>query len=102
VPERHARRTPDIRIGCCFERRFSVATGHVRRQRGGLLRTGQDHGRAEDLCKLRFVDDTAVLTTEADALLALEDDALRPMDDAGPIGKISSYTDVGYQIETPS
>lgn len=54
-------------------------------------------------CKSRFADDSAALATEADALLALEDDALlRPVDDAGPIVKLPSYADVGYQTETPS
>jgi len=53
-------------------------------------------------CKSRFADDTTALATEADALLALEDDALRPVDDAGPIVTLPSYADVGYQTETPS
>jgi len=54
-------------------------------------------------CKSRFADDSAARATEADALLALEDDALRPVDDAGPaIVTLPSYADVGYQPETPS
>jgi len=53
-------------------------------------------------CKSRFADDTAGLATEAEALLALEDEALRPVDDAGPIVALPSYADVGYQTETPS
>ncbi|XP_016664630.1 uncharacterized protein LOC107885485 [Acyrthosiphon pisum] len=53
-------------------------------------------------CKSRFADDTAALATEGDALLALEDDALRPVDDAGPIVTLPSYADIGYQTESPS
>ncbi|CAH1725136.1 unnamed protein product [Aphis gossypii] len=53
-------------------------------------------------CKSRFEDDATALATEADALLALEDDALQPADDAGPVLMLPSYADVGYQTETPS
>ncbi|XP_025208034.1 uncharacterized protein LOC112603598 [Melanaphis sacchari] len=53
-------------------------------------------------CKSRFADEAAALATEADSLLALEDDALRPVDDAGPTVTLPSYADVGYQAETPS
>ncbi|XP_060834602.1 uncharacterized protein LOC132917738 [Rhopalosiphum padi] len=53
-------------------------------------------------CKSRFADDVTALATEADALLALEDDALQPVDDAGPVVTLPSYADVGYQTETPS
>ncbi|KAE9541115.1 hypothetical protein AGLY_004360 [Aphis glycines] len=53
-------------------------------------------------CKSRFGNDATALATEADALLALEDDALQPADDAGPVLMLPSYADVGYQTETPS
>uniref|UniRef100_A0A2S2NMF6 Uncharacterized protein n=1 Tax=Schizaphis graminum TaxID=13262 RepID=A0A2S2NMF6_SCHGA len=53
-------------------------------------------------CKSRFADDVTALATEADALLALEDDALQPVDDARPVVTLPSYADVGYQTETPS
>lgn len=53
-------------------------------------------------CKSRFADDSTSLATEADALLALEDDALQPADLTGPVVTLPSYADVGYQTETPS